>query len=189
MKIVLCDINDGLINEWKKHFSDLSNVEYHLGNILLNEADAIISPANSFGIMNGGIDLIYSNHFGWQLQEYLQNIIKTNYNNELLVGQAVAIETGNVKIPWMISAPTMRVPLEINHTPNVYLAMKAILRTAEDYKFEKILIPGLGTGCGNVPYNQCAEQMRLAYNDYYEGFFPVTLKDANKKMMKILGLI
>lgn len=26
-----------------------------------------VSPANSFGFMDGGIDMAYSLHFGWQL--------------------------------------------------------------------------------------------------------------------------
>ena len=30
-------------------------------------ADAIVSPANSFGFMDGGIDYCYSEHFGWQM--------------------------------------------------------------------------------------------------------------------------
>lgn len=29
-----------------------------------------VSPANSFGFMDGGIDLAYSLHFGWQMYEY-----------------------------------------------------------------------------------------------------------------------
>ena len=30
-------------------------------------ADAIVSPANSFGFMDGGIDYAYSDHFGWHM--------------------------------------------------------------------------------------------------------------------------
>ena len=30
-------------------------------------ADAIVSPANSFGFMDGGIDMVYSKRFGWQM--------------------------------------------------------------------------------------------------------------------------
>ena len=26
-----------------------------------------VSPANSFGFMDGGIDMAYSQHFGWQM--------------------------------------------------------------------------------------------------------------------------
>lgn len=26
-----------------------------------------VSPANSFGFMDGGIDMVYSRHFGWQM--------------------------------------------------------------------------------------------------------------------------
>jgi hypothetical protein len=41
----------------------------HQQDILTRTADAILSPANSFGFMDGGIDLLYSNFFGWELQD------------------------------------------------------------------------------------------------------------------------
>ena len=39
--------------------------------ILESSADAIVSPANSFGYMDGGIDLVYLHRFGWELQTAL----------------------------------------------------------------------------------------------------------------------
>ena len=38
---------------------------------------------------------------------------------ELLVGQADIVETDHETFPWLISAPTMRHPMTILHTPNV----------------------------------------------------------------------
>jgi len=44
---------------------------------------------------------------------------------ELLVGEALVVETENELVPWIISAPTMRVPMRLRQTVNPYLAMKA----------------------------------------------------------------
>jgi O-acetyl-ADP-ribose deacetylase (regulator of RNase III) len=63
---------------------------------------------------------------GWQVQERLQKQIKEKHNGELLVGQAILIETGFSGIPYLISAPTMRVPMILKDAVNVYLASKAI---------------------------------------------------------------
>ena len=71
----------------------------------------MVSPANSFGFMDGGIDALYLKHFGSQLQGQLQQAIQTRHHGELLVGAAEVIETGSKRIPYLIAAPTMRVPM------------------------------------------------------------------------------
>lgn len=80
-------------------------------------------------LRDGGIDWVYSARFGWQLMERLQEVIKTEYYGELLVGQAAIIPTNDPKsiIKYLISAPTMRVPADLRGTPNAYLAFRASL--------------------------------------------------------------
>lgn len=72
----------------------------------------------------------------------LQQIIKgEEYFGELLVGQAVILETNDEtqKIKYLISAPTMRVPLDVSDTPNAYLAFKATLMEGDYIKFYYLL--------------------------------------------------
>jgi len=96
-------------------------------DICIAECNAVVSPANSFGFMDGGLDRALSERFGWQLQERLQKIIAKRPLGELLVGEALTVDTGNRSISWLICAPTMRVPMKLRQSINAYLAMKAIL--------------------------------------------------------------
>src|SRR5262245_57149923 len=107
MKIILTSMDERLSRAWKKWCGDLDFVTVHDGSILDLTCDAVVSPANSFGFMDGGIDLVYSRHFGWHIQERLQSLIKDRHNGELLVGQAEIVETDNPTIPYVIAAPTM----------------------------------------------------------------------------------
>ncbi|QEG22287.1 macro domain-containing protein [Mariniblastus fucicola] len=68
MRIILCSIDEPLAKAWETYCVDLSGVEVHRGNILDLNVDAVVSPANSFGFMDGGIDMVYSQHFGWNVQ-------------------------------------------------------------------------------------------------------------------------
>jgi O-acetyl-ADP-ribose deacetylase (regulator of RNase III) len=173
MKIILAGIHKEQIIEWKNFFYDCPDVSVYHGSIFDNACDAIVSPANSFGFMDGGLDLALSNYLGWHVQERLQEIIKTKYDGELLVGQAEIVETDNTKFPYLISAPTMRVPMILKETSNPYLAMRAILLLLKKGKFadgslisdkvKTVAISGLGTGVGDVAPTQCARQMRIAY--------------------------
>jgi O-acetyl-ADP-ribose deacetylase (regulator of RNase III) len=159
----------GLYYAWQKYFNDIENVEISEGNILADTADAIVSPANSFGYMDGGLDLKYSQHFGWQLERRVRALLEQNYYGEIPVGQAIIVETGYPNIKYLISAPTMRVPMNIENTVNAYLAFKGILQAVELHnkqcvsKIKSILCPGLGTGEGRMPYERCAKQMYQAY--------------------------
>ncbi len=128
MKIILSAVEKGLYNAWKTFCGDLLNVEIHYGSILDLSVDAIVSPANSYGFMDGGIDLLYSHRLGWQVQERLQKIIKEKHHGELLVGQAEIVETDVQQIPFVIAAPTMRVPMILKDSVNPYLAARAVFQ-------------------------------------------------------------
>lgn len=175
MKLILCDTQPELVNEWKKLFDNFDDVTISQGSIFLHSSDidALVSPANSFGFMDGGFDYIISETLGWGVQKRLQTLLKEHpYNGELLVGQAVAIPTDTPDlIPYVISAPTMRVPMRLSRdTVNVYLAMKALLYCADAHPhINSVAVTGLGTGAGRVPSDICALQMFKAYTDWKAG--------------------
>lgn len=163
MKIYLVDRNKELVDCWKEDFAGHSDVVPLLGDIWQQPAQAIVSPANSFGFMDGGIDQIYTNRFGWQLQDNLQKHIRTFFYGELPVGQATVVDTGDKEFPFLISAPTMIVPSYVYDTTNAFLAFRAALHVAVSNEFTSIVCPGLGTGVGRIPYSVCSQQMLRAY--------------------------
>ena len=197
MQIILCSIDEPLAKAWETYCGDLNGVEVHRGNILDLNVDAVVSPANSFGFMDGGIDMVYSQHFGWNVQQQLQNQIKHLHHGELLVGNADIVETNHSNIPYLIAAPTMRVPMVLADTVNPYLAARAALLLIKHGHFptgalegerisngvKSVAFPGLGTGVGRVPPEKCALQVRTAIKeiilDEYE--FPASWADAQMR--------
>ena len=179
MKVILTATEERLFNAWQSFCGDFDCVSIYKGSILDVDCDAVVSPANSFGFMDGGIDLIYSQYFGWQVQERLQEIIKTKHRGELLVGSAEIVETDNTKIPYLISAPTMRVPQILKDSANPYLAARAVFLLIKYNQFESgilkdekiadavqtVAFPGLGTGVGKIDFETCAKQVRQAIEE------------------------
>jgi O-acetyl-ADP-ribose deacetylase (regulator of RNase III) len=167
--IHLRDIDSNLVAAWETEFANEYAVTVSHGSIFDEEADAIVSPANSFGYMDGGIDLVYSNYFGWELQEALKALISEQHFGELPVGQAVIVPTKHDKIPFLISAPTMRMPGNVSKTANAYLAFRAALIAVHHHNaaggaIGSILVPGLGTGIGEIPPRRAARHMKLAFD-------------------------
>lgn len=175
MHFTFVDTNQEVTDAWARVFADVPQVQIVHGSIFDYPADALVSPANSFGYMNGGIDFAISKHLGWHLEKELQQRIRTAYYGELLVGQADILPTGSPLFPYLIAAPTMRTPMTITRGPNVYQSMRAILLlllhgtlpTGEPVrsKVRSVAIPGLGTGVGQVRPLVCARQMRIAWED------------------------
>src|SRR5262245_10518455 len=93
MRIILAAVEQPLADAWQRFCGDLDCVSIHRGSILDLNVDAVVSPANSFGFMDGGIDMLYSQHFGWKVQERLQALIKKGHHGELLVGTAEIVDT------------------------------------------------------------------------------------------------
>lgn len=188
MLIQLVDRNPEMIAEWSKKFEGCDDVVIYLGDFFSPETDCIVSPANSFGFMDGGLDGVITRRLGRQTQINVQDHISKTPMNELLVGEAILVETGNAEIPYCISAPTMRVPMILDGTPNVYLASKAIFNLLLDIKnvglpISKITMSGLGTGVGRVPFDICANQMKMAYDEVWLGHYgmPKTWFEAQQR--------
>ncbi|MBC7877246.1 MAG: macro domain-containing protein [Anaerolineales bacterium] len=193
MKIILADIQSPLITAWKNEFLNYENIVVYHGSIFNVDADALVSPANSFGFMDGGLDLRILEFFGWHVQNRLQDLIKSKHHGELIVGAAEIVFSDHPKIPFIISAPTMRVPMILGRESiNVYLATRAVLllvrygRFADDTsvseRVKSVVFSGMGTGVGRVPPEICARQMKQAIQDVnmtYE--FPHSWSDAQKR--------
>ena len=72
-KIYLLDINKDMTDAWRKYFCDEMGVEIindSFGEFMKNhpEIDGIVSPANSFGLMDGGYDKAIIDYLGWRAQ-------------------------------------------------------------------------------------------------------------------------
>lgn len=181
MKLTLFDMNAKVRNAWSSPFSDVP-VEITCDDFRTLTADAIVSPANSFGFMDGGIDLAYSEYFGRDVQKSVQEFIHQTQLREVLVGQATAVPTGNDRIPYLICAPTMRIPSTITDSVDVYLATRAALMVARMQGWS-VLMPGMGTGVGGVEPGEAARRMRQAYDHVMQDHLPKfeTLGDAMRE--------
>jgi len=92
VKFYFRDRNSELADAWARYFKGIEQVQVSCGDIFDLAADAVVSPANSFGFMDGGIDLVYSHYFGWDLQDRLREILQREryLNSPIVLHDAVA---------------------------------------------------------------------------------------------------
>lgn len=170
-KILLVDKWRPLCTAWSQAFGQFASVEVVEGDFFSRDADAMVSPANSFGIMDGGLDLAVRSALGPHIQGDVQRVILERHHGELPVGAAEVVPTSHSQWPHLVVAPTMRVPESVAHTVNAYLAFRAVLLAVHRHNantdaspIRSLLVPGLGTGIGAMDARRCAAQMRLAFD-------------------------
>lgn len=126
----------------------------------------VIAAGNSFGIMDGGLDKAMVDVHGIGLQNRVQEKIAMLYDGELPVGHAVTVplwdDEESEGCPTLVYAPTMQVPMLIEHTPNVFYAARESLYMARILKCEKLYIPLMGCGTGGLTPEYSIRQIKAA---------------------------
>lgn len=176
--LVLCAIEEPLADAWEAAVDGRREVSVHRGSALDVGAQAVVSPANSFGSMRGGVDALYARTFP-SIEQHVRSAVLAYHGGELPVGQALIVPTGVAAPEWLISAPTMREPGERlpQDTVHPYLAARAVFRLWRDGRLEDdrpvrsvvrtIAVPGLGTGIGGVAPSVCARQVMAAWDEVF----------------------
>ena len=72
---------------------DVDYVEVIESDYVAQPAGAMVSPANSFGIMDGGLDLAIRDTLGLVVQHRVQRTIVDRHHGELPIGCAEIVAT------------------------------------------------------------------------------------------------
>lgn len=187
-KLILSAITEDLFKAFKKHFEKFPQVEVVFKSFEQVQFDCVVSAANSFGLMDGGVDQCITDYYGIQMMQRVQVQVIKEYYGEQPVGTSMIVRGNEIVNPgiknkYVAHTPTMRIPMDINKTSYVYSAMKAMLIAVEkhnkerekmnqlassdtDTRIDVVVCPGLGTNAGRVPAEEAAKMMSLALHHF-----------------------
>lgn len=165
LKIYLLDINKEMTDIWRRFFKNISNVEIHNVdfNTFMNEhedVEAIVSPANSFGLMDGGYDKAIIDYLGPQAQTNVLTMLNIIYKGEQPVGTCLGVPFWKYVI---LHTPTMRTPGKILDRTVIYSCMRSVLLYCLQHDIKSVVIPAFGACTGQMDKREVANMMRLAY--------------------------
>ncbi len=123
------------------------------GDIRREKCDAIVNPANSLGLMGGGVALAIKRAGGDEIER------EAIRRAPIPVGSAIATTAGRLKARFVIHAPTMETPAKIINTENVEKATYGALECAKNLGIRSVAFPGMGTGVGRVSKKDAAKCM------------------------------
>jgi O-acetyl-ADP-ribose deacetylase (regulator of RNase III) len=133
--------------------------------------NAIVSPANSYGFFNGGIDRTINDildNIEPIVKEKIEKVgsVDKSGRSYLPIGKCIVIQRNNY---FLFVSPTMIMPSKLpKDTLNVSLAFYSILEQAFILSQQGIKLtiacPCLGTGVGQMDATDSAKQILGAYN-------------------------
>ncbi|GAA3050021.1 macro domain-containing protein [Streptomyces glomeratus] len=178
LRVVLTDINTAVVEAWRAAFADTPEIEIRKGSILDEDADAWVSPTNSRGRMDGGVDAVIKRYLGAGIQLRVQKAIHSRFAGALPVGSAVCVPSGAVKPRFLISTPTMEASSQnVSETLNVALACAAAFQAIHQQNnrapgsIRSVALVGMGAQTGRVPARVCANLMWSGYTLFNDHSF------------------
>lgn len=175
MTIKFISLNDKFISITQQNGYEAYNMEIQNYKPNPDKLTFYVSPANSFGTMDGGIDLYLNTCIFPNIEKHLRQIITklnilTKFDRPYLpIGSSIIIYT-NQNIA-MISAPTMLRPQDVSQTQNAYYATMATLynvfiNNKHNPENIDIIFTSFCCGWGKMDPEMSFNQMKKALNDY-----------------------
>ena len=130
------------------------------GDLTKLKVDAIVNPANSHGVMGGGVAGVIRRVGGEVIEE---EAVK---QAPIPIGKAAVTTAGNLPCKKVIHAPTMVNPTERTDAEAVRRATVAALEAADKAGLSTLAFPGMGTGVGRVPLDVAASTMAKAIRSF-----------------------
>ena len=150
MEVIVADNNKIVFQAFKDYSPEF---EVQFGNPMAYGVDAVVSPANTLGIMNGGFDASIRRVLGtWAEINARKAIDKRGGIN---IGEAIIVNTYHKKIPKLIVAPTISHRGEMGgDTSFIYDVAFSAVSVAKESGIKKLGMTSLGTGARGLDVHE-----------------------------------
>jgi O-acetyl-ADP-ribose deacetylase (regulator of RNase III) len=126
-------------------------IEYKRGDIIREDAEALVNTVNCVGVMGRGIALQFKNAFPENFKAYAAAC----RNEEVQPGRMFVFETGHLTNPlYIINFPTKRHWRGKSRMEDIEAGLKALVDTVRQYNIHSIAIPPLGSGLGGLDWSE-----------------------------------
>lgn len=137
-------------------------IEYKKGNILKEDADAIINTVNCVGVMGRGIALQFKNAFPDNFKAYAEAC----KNDEVQPGEMFVFETLQLTPPhYIINFPTKRHWRGKSRIEDIESGLNALKEVILERGIESVAIPPLGSGLGGLDWQQVRHRIEQTLAD------------------------
>ena len=137
-------------------------IEYKIGDILAEDAEALVNSVNCVGVMGRGVALQFKNAFPENFEAYADACKR----NEVQPGRMFVFETRQLSSPrYIINFPTKRHWRGKSRIEDVEAGLKALIQEVRDRNIRSIALPPLGSGLGGLEWMDVRQRIEAALRD------------------------
>lgn len=134
-------------------------IEYKTGDILTEDAEALVNTVNCVGIMGRGVALQFKNTFPENFRAYADACKRHNVQP----GRMFVFETKGLTNPrYIINFPTKRHWRGNSRMEDIESGLKALTDVIRERNIRSIAIPPLGSGLGGLDWSQVRSKIDVA---------------------------
>ncbi len=134
-------------------------IEYKIGDILRDDAEALVNTVNCVGVMGRGIALQFKKAYPKNFKSYALAC----KNEEVQPGLMFVFETGQLTNPhYIINFPTKRHWRGKSRMEDIESGLKDLVTTVGRYNIRSIAIPPLGSGLGGLDWSEVRKRTETA---------------------------
>ncbi len=155
--------------------------EYKKGNILQEQAEAIINTVNCVGIMGRGIALQFKQMYPENFKEYKQACDE----GSIEPGKMFIYSIGKLFNPkYIINFPTKRHWKGKSNIQDIKSGLIALKEDIKRYEIKSIAIPPLGCGLGGLDWNEVKPLIEQTFKDLTDVEFIIYEPSNNIEQVK-----
>jgi O-acetyl-ADP-ribose deacetylase (regulator of RNase III) len=140
-------------------------IEYKTGDILAEDAEALVNTVNCVGIMGRGVALQFKNAFPANFASYAAACKR----NEVQPGRMFVFETGTLTNPrYIINFPTKRDWRGKSRMEDIESGLAALAEEIKARNIRSIAIPPLGSGLGGLRWAGVRQRIEAALGGHSE---------------------
>ncbi len=125
-------------------------IEFKTGDIIAEEAEALVNAVNCVGVMGRGIALQFKKSFPENFEAYAAACKR----NEVQPGQMFVFETGQLFPNYIINFPTKRHWRGKSRMEDIEAGLAALAQEIRERDIRSIAIPPLGSGLGGLDWSK-----------------------------------
>ena len=138
-------------------------IQYKTGDVLTEDAEALVNTVNCVGIMGRGIALQFKKAFPENFKAYAAACKR----NEVQPGRMFVFETGHVTNPrYIINFPTKRHWRGKSRMEDIDAGLHALVAEVRSRNIRSIVLPPLGCGLGGLEWPDVRRRINAALQEF-----------------------
>lgn len=138
-------------------------IQYATGNLLDDDAHALVNPVNTVGVMGKGLALQFKKKYPANFEHYKAACVR----GEVKTGQMFVTSFWITGPKWIVNFPTKQHWMYKSELIWITQGLKDLKSLIREQGIPSIAIPALGVGLGGLDWVSVNKEIQLAFKDLH----------------------